>query len=398
MRRAGIGLATAVASLATAALLPATGGAAFLGDNGPILFTASAAGSPAPDVWSVYPDGSGLVNLTDLPGGAGEGRDPSASAGGTVAFTAGSGPNAEIWTMNLDGSAPRQVTSNAAGDELPALSPDGSLIAFVSERDGAGDLDVWTAAFDGTAQGLLLDGAGRDLDPVFTPDGEHVLTASEISGDLDIGYVPAAGGPYPAATAITAQSDEHETSPSPTPDGIRLAYGRSAGGVDDIFSAYYNGTDEFAVATDPGAAESEPAYSPDGTKLVYVRDGALVIAESGGASPQPLTTGIAANPASPEWAVGTAPDSEPPQTRITRSPKRRSEKTRAKFRFTASEPGSSFECRLDRRGFKPCASPRRYRGLKARRHSFRVRAIDAAGNVDPSPAKAAFRVLRADRE
>ena len=81
---------------------------AFLGDNGTILFTATAAGSPAPDVWSVYPDGSGLVNLTDLPGGAGEGRDPSASAGGTVAFTAGSGPNAEIWTMNLDGSAPRR--------------------------------------------------------------------------------------------------------------------------------------------------------------------------------------------------------------------------------------------------------------------------------------------------
>ena len=41
-------LATAVASLAAAALLPATGGAAFLGDNGPILFTATAAGSPAP--------------------------------------------------------------------------------------------------------------------------------------------------------------------------------------------------------------------------------------------------------------------------------------------------------------------------------------------------------------
>jgi hypothetical protein len=66
--------------------------------------------------------------------------------------------------------------------------------------------------------------------------------------------------------------------------------------------------------------------------------------------------------------------------------------TTAKFSFTSSEPGSSFECKLGKRAFKPCSSPKKYKHLSAGKHKFQVRAVDATGNVDASPAKRKFTI------
>lgn len=97
---------------------------------------------------------------------------------------------------------------------------------------------------------------------------------------------------------------------------------------------------------------------------------------------------------------GPCPDSDPPQTEITKRPANRSTKTKASFRFSSDEPGSAFECRLKGRGLSPrvrqfhdCDSPRRYRHLDEGRYRFKVRAIDGAGNVDRTPAKDKFRTL-----
>jgi large repetitive protein len=61
-----------------------------------------------------------------------------------------------------------------------------------------------------------------------------------------------------------------------------------------------------------------------------------------------------------------------------------------KFRFGSTEPGSSFQRKLGRTPFRSCNSPKRYR-IKAtdtlKKHTLQLRAIDAAGNVDPTPAK-----------
>jgi Ca2+-binding RTX toxin-like protein len=90
-------------------------------------------------------------------------------------------------------------------------------------------------------------------------------------------------------------------------------------------------------------------------------------------------------------------DRTPPQSRLIAHPAKllrtSSRHRRVVFRFASSEPGSHFRCKLDRSPFRPCSSPRAY-NVGLGRHTFRIFAIDAAGNADPTPALFRFRVRR----
>jgi hypothetical protein len=80
-------------------------------------------------------------------------------------------------------------------------------------------------------------------------------------------------------------------------------------------------------------------------------------------------------------------DTTPPNTMVTAAPPATTTSTSASFSFNSTEGGSSFECKLDgAAAFSSCSSPKPYSGLLVGDHDFQVRAPDAAGNVDPSPA------------
>ena len=85
-------------------------------------------------------------------------------------------------------------------------------------------------------------------------------------------------------------------------------------------------------------------------------------------------------------------DVTPPQTLLRRTQINRGRR-KATFRFT-SEKGAQFLCKLDARPYKLCTSPKTIKALKPRRHVFRVKARDRAGNVDPTPAVKRFRIKR----
>jgi hypothetical protein len=107
------------------------------------------------------------------------------------------------------------------------------------------------------------------------------------------------------------------------------------------------------------------------------------------------TTGSANNDlAFKTYVAGPSPppDTDPPETGITKEPAAKSKRKRVKFEFFSDEPGAAFECKLDQKLFKPCTSPATYK-VKVGKHKFKVRAIDAAGNVDPAPDKVRFRVV-----
>ncbi len=80
------------------------------------------------------------------------------------------------------------------------------------------------------------------------------------------------------------------------------------------------------------------------------------------------------------------PDTTPPETSIDASPSSPTQATAASFSFSSSEAGSSFQCKLDSAAWTGCSSPQSYSGLSVADHTFSVRATDAAGNVDDTPA------------
>jgi hypothetical protein len=91
--------------------------------------------------------------------------------------------------------------------------------------------------------------------------------------------------------------------------------------------------------------------------------------------------------------VSKQTDCVPPETTITKGAPNKTKKSKVKLKFTSSEPDSTFQCKLDKNQFKACTSPRKVKNLDEGKHKFKVRAVDAAGNVDPSPAKDKFRVV-----
>lgn len=108
--------------------------------------------------------------------------------------------------------------------------------------------------------------------------------------------------------------------------------------------------------------------------------------------PAPPPPPAAPPPPPPQIAPQSARDLAAPNTRLLASPRRVTKARRAGFRFTSTEAGSSFECRLDRGRWKTCRSPKAYSRLTKGLHMFRVRARDAAGNLDPTPSTRRWRI------
>lgn len=82
-----------------------------------------------------------------------------------------------------------------------------------------------------------------------------------------------------------------------------------------------------------------------------------------------------------------------PNTKIKKRPKNKSGDDSPTFKFKSDEVGSTFKCKLDHKKFRNCKSPKTYHGVAPGKHTFKVDAIDADGNVDATPAKDKFKIL-----
>jgi hypothetical protein len=130
------------------------------------------------------------------------------------------------------------------------------------------------------------------------------------------------------------------------------------------------------------------------TYLAPVAGGTLVAATQtnteGGTSEVSATASVPPDPPSGCPAVPSqcppppppAPvDTTKPIVTIKQAPKAKSTATTAKFKFVSNESGSTFQCKLDKKAFAKCKSPKTYKKLKPGKHVFKVKATDAAGNV-----------------
>ena len=257
---------------------------------GPILFYSDRTGDW--ELFAVHPDGSGTVRLTDSPGF--DAMPKWSPSGDRIAFQSKRDGNWEIYVMSADGSGVRRLTRNESADEFPSWSPDGRRIAFCSDRTG--NYEIHTVAVDDeeNVQRLTATECGN-FQPAWSPDGTRIAFASECDGNSEI-YVMNADGS--GAERLTVH-DRYDLYPAWSPDGEQIAFQSYRRGNWDIFvltladvlatqprEAYeptqltdYRGPDEF------------PAYSPDGTRIVYEVDRGneeIYIMNADGSDPRPL--------------------------------------------------------------------------------------------------------------
>jgi hypothetical protein len=393
--------------------------AAYPGGNGKIYFQACDSSGCGYDIYSVNPDGSGLENITDVvtdsPGEPDNAFDPSVSADGKrMAFGVDSQATSEIWIMNTDGTDAHRLTEDNLLDQQPSISADGSRIVWNqhSPFPGYTDRDIWTMSADGSAQEILFNGTAEDYSPQFTPDGQTVVMASE-TGDMDIRKIPSipAVPPLTSATGVAEDDALLESQPAVSPDGGKVAFTQtptsSSFGPFDIYAISINGGATTPLF-DTSASEMSPAYSPDGTKIVFSSDFIPMIGNADGSGiPVPLNLGSEVNSAgSFDWAPEPTPIVDPakpeppptsapaPKTSLRKHPPHRTTKRLARFAFGSDEPGSHFECRLDKKRFRACTSPFK-RKVRRGAHTFRVRAVNVSGTPDASPAVFHWKVIPA---
>jgi hypothetical protein len=141
--------------------------------------------------------------------------------------------------------------------------------------------------------------------------------------------------------------------------------------------------------TSPRLADGDGDGLKDGVEILFGLDPK---AGPGDDLPLPSPSDPAPPTDDPDPGPGPDPDGTPPSTSITGGPSGTMSVATANFSFSASEPGSSFTCKLDGGVWNPCNSPKSVSSLGEGGHTFYVRAEDSAGNVDPSPASRSWTV------
>jgi hypothetical protein len=138
------------------------------------------------------------------------------------------------------------------------------------------------------------------------------------------------------------------------------------------------------------AAEDLSAYDDDQDGIPNIQDecpGQVGPASESGCPPDNGAAPASATQTQATRAVGA------PRTQLRKATvKRKLGKARFTFAGESDAGGLTFECKLDKGRYKPCSSPRSYRGLKPGSHVFRVRAVDASGQVDQSPVVKPFQI------
>ena len=228
-------------------------------DGSRIAFTSDRSGNF--ELYSMNADGTGLTRLTNH-----DGWDLFPSWSGTrIAFereTFEPGQFLEIFVMNEDGTGAVNVTNNPDFARGPSLSRDGTRIVFQSDRDFDIDFteidpEIYVMNADGSNPvNLTNTDEAADGFPEWSPDGTRIAFESNRDGGFDI-FVMNADGSDPMNLT---RSTRDEFGASWSPDGSTLVFMRLAGnGMEDIYTMRTDGTGLTQLTNHPGV-DGWPAW------------------------------------------------------------------------------------------------------------------------------------------
>jgi dipeptidyl aminopeptidase/acylaminoacyl peptidase len=194
-----------------------------------------------------------------------------------------------VWGVHPDGSGKRQAIASTAEDMSPDFSPDGSRIAFRSNRSGS--MEIWVSGRDGSHAVRLTHFQGAQVrGPRWSPDGESIIFAVAPTGKMELYLVPVGGGPVRRLFESLCNVD----TPSWSRDGGSIYYAAECGGTTQIRRRPVTGGGETILTRSGGTA---PVENADGF-IYYFRPGAhsgIWRVPRGGGSEEPVYPGMSDN-------------------------------------------------------------------------------------------------------
>jgi Tol biopolymer transport system component len=284
-------LVLTVAAFLTTTTIPAS--ATFPGKNGRIAFVYG------PDIYTMNPDGSAVRQLTHLDNDNSASWESWSADGKQIVFCESPAPdfNGQLWIMNEDGSNQHLLLAEPGiNEERPSFSPDGTTIVFSRGYDFSPDtgrpliVQLYTINANGaritqitshTTEGV------HDYGPRFSPDGRTLFfQADQAGGILDAIYSLNAYGDETPNEITPAEISGRR--PDVSPDGRTIAFQTHCCNPQNETIALIGirGTDMRELTHngddyDAGPHDQNPSWSPDGDMIVFERQ-----------TPDPSTSGI----------------------------------------------------------------------------------------------------------
>jgi Tol biopolymer transport system component len=302
----------AIGALGLAAIVaaPPIATAAVPGTNGRIAFVSTRGGSP--DIWTMNPDGSGQKQLTTA---LGQDIEPAFSpSADRIAFRSERDGNPEIYIMDATGAGQMRLTNNSVEDVQPDFFPDASKLIF-AEREAANfpDANLWTMGLDGANPLQITVETSSETESAVSPQATKIaFTTGRDTGNNELWTMNATGG---GDTNLT-QNSASDVQPEWSPDGTKIAFASNRDGDYDVYVMDANGANVTQLTNDAGF-DQMPAWSPDGSKIAFAstRDGDsnIYVMDANGSNPAAVTNDSGDDywpawaPAAPAPQATTAP-------------------------------------------------------------------------------------------
>lgn len=387
--------------------------------------------SGSTDIWAakINPAGTALTYSTYIGGGGSDSNPDVAVDSAGAAYVTGNTTSADF---DVVGGIPGEAASGGADIVILKVAPEGDELVYSTYLGGTGgELERGIAIDSGGNAYVVGETASTDFDTVNPIEGNendndfdlfvsklnssgNGLIYSTYLGGNDHDQARAIAVDSAGAAYITGYTDSLNLNvvnhlmgrqqgslnayvSKLTPAGNALGYSTylappesSNGGygidVDSTGAAYVMGLTGADYPTTSNAYDDTHNGGGDAfiSKLTFTAS-----ADSDGDG-VPDASDDCPDQAGPQASNG-CPDTIAPRTRITKT-KIAHAKRKATFTFVSNEAGSKFKCKIDGKRYRACTSPKVYKDLKRGAHKFRVRAIDAAGNPDPTPAVKSFKI------
>jgi CSLREA domain-containing protein len=278
-------------------------------------------------------------------------------------------------SSGYDGAGFYSETSSNTGGQAKLTNV--TITGNTASRDGGG-IAIYTGS-------VLLDNA--------------TVAGNTADGDADgTGHGGGISGAAAFQNSIVAQNVDRNAADA-APDCYAGPYSLGHSLIGTPTNCGFTSTSPNIVGKDPKLGPLQRNGGPTATRALKIGSPAINRGSPAKPGSKPFSTGACAandqrgivRPQGSACDIGAFEFDVSPNTQITHKRVNQA-KDKASFRFSSSEAASTFLCKLDKKPFRPCHSPKTYRHLKAGKHKFRVKARDGTGHLDLTPAVARFKI------